>query len=141
MPTQVKWDAEDASPTTVLSTQLNSLGDGSKSGIGTTYDNGTNLNQYGWLEIVLASLTPTAGNFMTLFMYVYTGGTSEDVAGLVPLATVSTTTSTGAKRVVTPRFELPPFEVSFELQNDLGVALGASGNTVKLYVANNEIQN
>lgn len=140
MANKIQWDAEDASPTTVLSTQLNSLADGSKSGVGTSYDNGANLNQYGWLEVVLASLTPTAGNFLTIYMYVYTGGTTEDVAGIVPLVTVSCTTSTGAKRVVSRRFELPPYEVSFEVQNDLGVALASSGNTVKLYIANDEIQ-
>lgn len=136
----IKWEVEDTSPTTVLSTQLNSLADGSKSGVGTTYDNGTNLNQYGWLEVVLASLTPAAGNFVVLYMYRYTGGTTEDVAGLQPLATLSFTTTTGAKRAVTRRFELPPFEVAFELQNETGVALGASANTVKLYVANDEVQ-
>lgn len=140
MPNKIQWDAEDTTGTTILSTQLNSLADGSKSGVGTSYDNGTNLNQYGWLEIILASLTPAAGNYALMYMYVYSGGTTEDVAGLIPLLPLNFTTSTGAKRLVSRRFELPPFEVNFEFENQLGVALGASGNTVKLYVANDEVQ-
>lgn len=140
MPNAIKWDAEDASPTTVLSTELNSLADATASGPGANYDNGTNLHQYGWLEVVLGTVNPAAGNFIEIYMQVFTGGTSPNAVEIGPLLTMSFSTGSGTKRMVSRRFDLPPFEVDFELVNQLGATMAASGNTVKLYVANDEVQ-
>lgn len=142
MANKVKWDAEDGSPISVLTTQLDDVTHTNASGIGTPYDNGANLNQYGWLELILGSLTPGAANFITAYMYVYTGGTTEDVKQLPHQEVAVWTLDTGAsvKRVVFGPIVLPPFELAFEVVNNLGVTLAASGNSLKLYVANDELK-
>ena len=147
MANKVLWETSWTSRSTVLTTELNSLGDGAFSGVGSAVDNTSNLDQFGALDIVLASLNPTAGAFLQLFMVQSLDGTNYEDApsstnpGLHMLvATVNVTTGSAAKRIMTPTFRIPPGKFKFVLYNDCNVSLGASSNTVTLYTSNDEIQ-
>ena len=147
MPNAIKWEAASTSRGNVLTTELNALANGAYSAVGTEIDNSTNLDQWGSLEVNLASLTPTAGAYLQLFLSQAVGGTNyEDPASStnpgyqMSVAVVSLATGAATKWVTTPFFRLPPTKFKFVLLNGAGAALGASGNTVTLYTNNDEIQ-
>ncbi len=138
----LKWKATGASGGTVLTTELNSLANGAFSAYGTEINNATGLHTYGWLDVVLASLNPTSGASMTLFMVpTYDGTNYPDVpsttnpAAQFIVQTIDVATGSAAKRVGTGTFRIPPFKVKFVLLNSTNVALGASSNTVTLYTS------
>jgi hypothetical protein len=144
MATSFKW----VGPTdrgTVLTTELNALGIGAFSAVGPAYDNTTNLDEWGAIDIVLASLTPTTGAYLQIFLVVSLDGTTyEDAPSATQpgshqlVATVSLNVSTSAKRVCTIWFRLPPNKFKFVLKNASGVALGATLNTCTLKTANEQ---
>lgn len=147
MANAILWQTSWTSRGTVLTTELNSLGDNAYSAVGSPVDNTSNLDQYGAVEVNLASLNPTTGAFLTLFLVQSVDGTNYEDApsstqpgyhqqiAVLPLATGSAT-----KRVSSPIFKIPPGKFKFVLRNDANVALGSSGNTVTLYTANDELQ-
>ena len=145
---QVLWDAAVASGGTVLTTELNSLADGAFSGVGSEYNNSTAFHRFGWLDISLASLNPTTGAYLQVFMIATLDGTNYPDApsstnpGLQYLVTplLNVATGSAAKRIVIPPFLLPPAKIKFVLYNKCNVALASSGNTVTLYTADEEIQ-
>jgi hypothetical protein len=148
MANAVKWEAIWTSRSTVLTTELNSLANGAYSAAGTEIDNSSNLDQYGKVEINLASLSPTAGACLELYMITAPDGTNyEDAPGtnnpathiLVACIPVDTT-ATDAKLCMSPVFFLQPAKTKFVLKNATGVALASSGNTVELFTSNDEIQ-
>lgn len=123
-----------------LTTELNALANGGFSALSAAYDNTTNLYLYGSLIINLASLNPTAGAYIQIFMaQSLDGSTYEDAPSStnpgwhMALPSVALTTGAAAKVVVTPAFSLPGGKVKFALLNGSGVALGATTNTVALY--------
>ena len=135
------------SRSTGLTTELNSLANGAYSSAGTAFDNTTNRDQYGALDIVLASLTPASGASLSVYLLQSLDGTTyEDApASTNPgthmlVATVLLNASTSAKRVMSPAFYLPPGKFKLVLLNSAGVALASSGNTVTLYTSNDEAQ-
>lgn len=148
MANAIKWEAAWTSRGNVLTTELNSLANGSFSSAGTEVDNSTNLDQYGKVEINLASLSPTAGANLELYMITAPDGTNyEDAPGsnnpathvctaVIPLDT----TASDAKLCMSGVFLLQPAKTKFVLKNAAGVALGASGNTVELFTCNDEMQ-
>ena len=147
MPNAIKWEAAPTSRSTILTTELNSLANGSYSAVGTVIDNSANLDQWGGLEISLASLTPTAGAYLQLFLTQAIDGTNyEDPPSAtnpgyhMSVAIVSLATGAATKRIVIPFFRLPPTKFKPVLLNGAGVAFAASGNTVTLYTDNDEIQ-
>lgn len=147
MANAINWQASPTNRSNVLTTELNSLGNGSYSGVGTEIDNSTNLDQWGALLVNLASLNPTSGAYLQIYLVPATDGTNYDDAPSSTnpgfdkiIAQVSLTTGSATKRVSTPWFRLPPTKFKFVLLNGSGVALGASGNTVALYTDNDEIQ-
>lgn len=147
MANAILWSASPTSRGTVLTTELNSLADAAYSAAGSAIDNTTNLDEYGALDIVLASLTPTTGAYLTLFMVQSLDGTnyedspsSTNPGQSMVVWTGSVATGAGAKRIVTSWFRLPPGKFKFVLKNDCNVALGSTGNTVTLYTANDEVQ-
>lgn len=139
-----KWTAE-TDRGTVLTTELNALANGAFSAVGPAYDNTTNLDEWGMLDFVLASLTPAAGAYLQIFLAVSADGTNyEDaVSSTQPgshqlVATVSLRASVGACRTSSLWFRLPPNKFKFILKNGSGVALGATLNTVTLKTANEQ---
>src|SRR3990172_9502987 len=71
------WQAAPTSRGTVLTTELNALANAACSGVGTEIDNSTNLDQYGCVDIVLATLDPAAGGYLQLFITQAVGGTTD----------------------------------------------------------------
>lgn len=143
----IKWEAAPVSRGNVLTTELNALANGAYSAVGTEIDNSTNLDQWGAVEINLASLTPTTGAYLQLFVTQAPDGTNyEDPPSATnpgfhaAVALMSIPTGAATKRVISPWFRLPPARVKFVLLNGAGAALGATGNTVELFTSNDEVQ-
>lgn len=147
MANAILWQAAPNSRGTVLTTELNALGNAAYSAVGTALDNTSNNDQYGALDIVLASLNPTAGAYLQLFLVQSIDGTTyEDPPATtnpgyqMSVALISVTTGSAAKRLMTPWFRIPPGKFKFVLLNGTGVALGATLNTATLYTSNDEVQ-
>ena len=131
---------------TVLTTELNNLANSAYSAVGTVIDNSVNLDQYGSVEVNLASLSPAAGAYVTVFIVQAIDGVNyEDAASATnpafqnAVASISIPTGAAVKRIVSPWFKLPPTKVKFLLLNGAGVTLAATGNTVKLFTSNTEL--
>lgn len=133
--------AFDQSATTVLSTELNSLANGSLSAVSTAVDNSSNLSIWMDVELVLATQggSRSAGATCTLFMSPSLDGTNytdntveQEIAFVFPLDAATT-----ARRHIRRGFELPPLStIKFSLLNSTGQALAASGNTIKYRTRN-----
>jgi hypothetical protein len=138
-----EWNLSSVGLTTVLSTGLNSLGNNTISAASATYDNSVapGLDLYCDLEVVLASLSPTAGAYVSIYVWEAVDGstfpaqsdadlrlTTSQLFCVVPIGVTATT----AQRVVVRNLILPPAKIQFKLDNQTGVALNASGNTVKV---------
>jgi hypothetical protein len=141
-----KWGATWTSRGTVLTTELNTLGISTYSGLGTEIDNTTNLDIWAMLKIDLASLTPTSGAYLQLFLVQCGDGTNYEDApsstnpgGHMSLRPLSVATGAGTKRIYTPAFRIPPGKWKFVLLNGTGVALASSGNTVTLYTTDEAV--
>jgi hypothetical protein len=142
------WQAAPVSRGTVLTTELNALANAACSAVGTEIDNSANLDQYGCVDIVLASLDPAAGGYLQLFATQAVGGTTyEDPPTTTTnpgthmlVATITLLDTSSAKRAQSAWFVLPPSKIKFVLYNGSGVALGATGNTVTLFTSNSESQ-
>jgi hypothetical protein len=144
MATTFKW-AAGSSKGNQLTTELNALANGAFTVVGPAYDNTANLDEYAYCDITLASLTPTTGAYLQLFLIVSVDGTTyEDAASSTNpgshqlVATVSLRASVGACRISTKRFEIPPLKFKFVLKNQSGVALGATLNTVAMTTVNEQ---
>lgn len=137
MATTRKWVAPIAAAT-ALTTELNALANAAYSAASAVIDNTANLYQYMWSEVYLASLTPTTGGNVSIFMVSSLDGTNySDGGGAVAapgctfLYTFDLSTSTGVKRRVSNfPIQVPPLKFSLILLNSSGVALPASGNTL-----------
>lgn len=141
------WQNAPVSRGTVLTTELNSLANNAYSAVGTAIDNTSNGDQYGALDIVLASLNPTSGASLSLYLVQSLDGTNyEDAPSSTNpgshtlVATVLVGTGAATKRVMSPWFYVPPGKFRFVLLNSAGVALAASANTVTLFTDNDETQ-
>lgn len=132
----------------VLTTEMNSLTNGSFTAVGGVYDNTSNKDRWGWLEFAGGgSITPTAGAVFQIYLINSLDGTNYDDAAsstqpgthqLVAVITVKT--GAGTKRAVTQvPFSLPPSKFKFVLKNSVGVTLSASGNVLTLYVSNEAV--
>jgi hypothetical protein len=129
-----------ASAETALTTELNALANGSASVLSAEIDNSTNKYLYADMELNLASLTPTAGGFLSLYLVASVDGTNYPLwdAGASPgtannnylVGTFSTKAAAAAQRLVMRDIELPPGKYKFGIYNGAGVALAASSNTL-----------
>lgn len=122
-----KWSTP-AAGTSIASTALNSLANGSTSAV-MTYDNSTARNLYARVVIALGSITPTTGGSITL-RYVGHDSGAEDVTGTLESYVLALTTTTSAKKSIIEMVRLYPFSDGFVLVNNAGVALNASGNSI-----------
>lgn len=149
MPNVINWEAANSTPSTVLSTELNSLADNTITAVGTEVDNSTNLDKYGWLEInVTFGTAPSDTNpFLAIGMVSAPDGTNYEssfVTGFTdqknPLLIVPVRKVTSAQRLIAGPFKLPPHKIKFQLDNQTGQAFPASGSTVELFNNNDELQ-
>lgn len=139
------WTDRSASTGGTVSTELNSLANGAFSAVSGIYDNTTNLDEWAAFVIDLASLTPTTGAYLQIFLIDSLDGTNyEDAASSTNpgahqlVATVSLTAAVGTRRAVTAAFRLPPGKMKWVLKNSSGVAFAASANTAKLFTCNEQ---
>lgn len=133
-----KWTAPSTTPTSALTTELNSLANGSYSDASAAINNTSNLHNRIALQLHLGSLTPTAGGYVAVYAvrswdvgttFVDGGGSTAPPAG-TRIAVFDLSTSTGAKERDAVA-EIDPCQFKLVLQNQAGVALNASGNTLK----------
>jgi hypothetical protein len=139
-----KW-GNVSSPVTLLSTELNALANTAASAASSAIANQTNLDVYADLELVLASLTPVAPNYGTLYVLEAIDGTNYPSATAAVLRNQPSqilctfaldTTATTAQRIVVRNVVLPPGSFKVVFDNQAGVALAGSGNTVKMITYN-----
>lgn len=142
-----KWNTPSA-VVTVLSTELNALGIGAMSAASTAIANQTNLDMFCDLEVNLAALSPTAGARIDIYILESVDGTNYPAQSAADLRlTVSQllasipigTTAATAQRVVARIPSLPPASFKLVADNQAGVALGATGNTIKILTYNTNL--
>jgi hypothetical protein len=134
-----KWNTPSAIASE-LTTGLNSLANNTMSAASSTIGNDTNLDIFVDVEVVLASLSPTAGAFVAIYILEAPDGsnfpaqsdadlrlTTSQLLVAIPIGTTAAT----AQRVVARNVVIPPGKFQIKLDNQTGVALNASGNTVK----------
>ena len=145
MANNITWSAAPTSRGTVLTTELNALANAGYSAAGSEYDNTTNLAEYAAAHIALASLNPTAGAYIALFIVQELAATYEDAPSSTnpgwgrAIWADSVATGSAAKNIATCWFRIPPGKMKFVLYNATNVQLGASGSTVTLYTANDTL--
>lgn len=134
-----KWNAPSGT-VTVLSTGLNSLGNNTMSAASSNIANQTNLDMYVDIEVLLASLSPSAGAYVALYILESIDGTNFPAQSDADLRLTTTqllcsipigTTGATAQRVAVRNVVIPPGLFQIKLDNQTGVSLNASGNTVK----------
>lgn len=147
MANKILWDAAWVDQGDLLTTELNSLANAAYSAVGTAFDNTSGLARWASAEIVLGSLTPTAGAYLMLFLVQSLDGTNYEDApsstnpGMhMAVAILNVATGAAAKRVMAPPFALPAGKFKPVLLNGTGAAFPASGNTVALYTSDDEVQ-
>ena|SRR5215204_161087 len=129
-----KWATPSAQGSNIASTTLDSLADSATS-VFVTHDNSSNLDYQGSVLVNLGSITTVAGASLTLRTFSCQGSDAPDNTGSVgggdqynePLLV-----GTGAKVVVFRMVRFYPESMRFCFTNSAGVALAASGNSVKV---------
>ncbi len=135
-----KW-GNLSSPLSLLTTELNSLANNAASAASSAIANQTNLDVYADIELVLASWSPVAPNYCTLYILEAIDGSNypSATAGVLrnqPSQILCTfaldTTGSTAQRVVVRNVVIPPGSFKVVLDNQSGATLASSGNTVKM---------
>lgn len=151
MPNAIKYEAAWVDRGNVLSTELNALAADARTAAGTELANQTNLDQYGKLELVLAAMSgaPASGAYVDIHMIQAPDGTTyEDGSNSVDpgahnfLGRIPVRASALAQRLTSRAFRLYPGKTKFLLSWKPGnvQALAATGNTLKLFSTNDELQ-
>lgn len=128
-----QWAAPEAEAT-ALSTDLNTLGNGSLSAASAAINNETGLYSYIVVEIALASLTPTGTPAVNVYIAYSLDGTNFDdgsVGEMLLLTPLPLSTGASAKRVSRGPFPLLPLQFKLYVENRSNVAFAASGNTLR----------
>jgi hypothetical protein len=142
----INWIAL-TSRSTVLTPELNSLANAARSSASTALDNGTNLDEWGWLELqVTFGSAPSATGYLAVYMVLapdgtnYADGSSSVAPGADTLvSTYPLLASTSAQRKTVGPVRLPPCKVKFIIENQSGQAFPASGSTLTLYTSNEKV--
>lgn len=144
----VKWGASLTDRGTVLTTELNTLGNDAFTAVGSEIDNGVNLDRWGWLQFLCgSSITPTTGAVILIYMVTAPDATnygaapsSTNVGTSALVAVIPLPTAAGTHRVTSSfPFALPPCKVKFVLKNESNVTLPGSGNVVRLFTGNEAV--
>jgi hypothetical protein len=139
-----KW-GNVSSVVSLLTTELNALGSATASAASAAIANQTNLDVYADIGLHLASLSPAAGAYGALYILeALDGSTYPSATGSVlrnqPQQMLCTfqldTTAATAQDLVVRNVLLPPGSFKVVYDNQAGVALGATGNTVKMITYN-----
>lgn len=134
MATIFSWTVP-AAIATALTTELNTLANAAWTVASAAIDNETAPQLYLDTELVLASLTPTGTpNCMLFIAYSIDAGTNyEDApnASDLPATVFPFSTAVAAKRKVRGNILLLPLRFKLYVQNNMGPALAASGNTLR----------
>jgi hypothetical protein len=137
-----KWNAptQGTTPTSIFSTALNSLANGAMSAASGVWDNTTNNDLFMFLAVNLASLSPATGAFFTIYALAsLDGGTTYGAQSasdlrlmpdLVFWACPIGVTASTPQFVVSKPIPILPVKYKFFFDNETGVALNASGNTM-----------
>jgi hypothetical protein len=148
MPNKIQWDASANSRGNVLSTELNSLADTSRTNAGTEVDNSTNLDTYGLLELnVTFGSAPDGDASVIIYLLSAPDGTnyaqgssSVDPGPDTMVVSMKINASTSAQRKISKPFLIPPTPIKFILENQTGQAFPGSGSTLELFTFNEEVQ-
>lgn len=119
--------------TNALTTELNSLADGSSTAASSAIDNSTNLDLFADVSAILGSINPTATSAridVHLVPRLGDGSTYADIGAATVVATIPVTTGSAAKNLGTIGIRIPPGHYKLAVTNRTGVTLAASGNTV-----------
>ena len=139
----IKWGTPETI-TTLHTTTLDGLTTNTLSAAGTAYDNGTTKATFAAFEVYLASLTPAAGGYVALYLAPRPDGSNyADVKREYAhqlIGTLALDTAAATKRIVLPGVQIPPTAFYVYLDNQAGVTLASSGNTVKILPYNYELQ-
>jgi hypothetical protein len=150
MANQVKWSSYAAALASGLTTELNSLANGSYSAVGSEIDNAASGAHHMYADFELGvtyGSAPSAGGYVALFLVQAIDGTNyQDGGGSVappatawvgnfPLRQVTT-----AQRVALRHVLLPNSKFKLVAQNNAGQAMAASGNTLGYRAYNEEVQ-
>jgi len=135
-----KWNAPTA-VATVLTTELNTLGNNTMTAASAAIANQTNLDIYADFVVHLAALSPAAGAFVSVYILealdnsTYPAPSDADLRLMTSslLFTMQCgTTATTAYDLVVRNVLLPPHSFKLKLDNQTGVSLNASGNTLSI---------
>lgn len=132
-----------AAAASVLTTELNSLADGSVTALSSEQDNGTNLDSLADFVLDLASLTISSTSaFVSVYIVPTVDGTNypDWTSGAVanyhgqyhvgPILVKNVTAATA--RAELTRVPLPPGKFKVAVRNGVGAALAAASNTLKI---------
>lgn len=129
----VSWASPEAIQT-ALSTDLNSLGNGSFSAASSAIANSSGLYLYINLELYLNTLTPTAGGYVAVYLIPTIDGTNyidTTPPANTLIATFDLNTANATKRRSAVSIPIPPFDFKLMVENKSGAAFNASSNTLK----------
>lgn len=134
MANTLKWVAPE-SIASALTTELNSLTNGSLTAASAAIDNETDLYEYIEVELALASLNPTGSPYLLLYLNKSVDGTNyEDLNTTMAhevIATLPVATGSATKRVCVANILIPPCKFKLAIQNQTNVTLASSGSTLK----------
>jgi hypothetical protein len=136
-----KWATPSAQGSNIAGTTLDSLANGLTSAF-VTHDNSANLDLYASVLVNLGSITPAAGGSITLRVFSLQSADAPDNTGSVnggDAYVQMLTTSASAKVVVFPMVRLYPESLRLCITNNAGVALAASGNSIKVRPFNESV--
>jgi len=131
----------------LLTTELNALTNNTASAASSAIANQTNLDLRADIWLHLASLTPTGAPYINVYILeAIDGSTYPSATGSVLrnqpqqlLCSFNLDTSTAAQDVVVRDVPLPPASFKVVLDNQSGVTLGATLNTLKMITYNQNL--
>ena len=129
-----QWDKETAG-SNILGTDFDSKTNTTAVTLATVLDNSDALYTNIAMELVLGSITPAAGGYITVELFGSFDGTNYNdiLAGATDFSlSRSLTTSASAKRIMFGFDNLRPYKYKIVITNNAGVTTAASGNALKI---------